>query len=67
MEGPASKPALLFLGMITAGDVMSDQPGLLARIKPIAKAAAVIMLVAVVGAFALYCVASAVWLNSHGD
>jgi hypothetical protein len=53
--------------MITAGDVMSDHPGLLARIKPIAKAAAVIMLVAVVGAFALYCVASAVWLNSHGD
>jgi hypothetical protein len=46
---------------------MSDQLGLLARIKPIAKVAAVAMLVAMIGAFALYCVASAVWLNSHGD
>jgi hypothetical protein len=47
--------------------MQSNQTGLFARIKPIAKVAAALMLVAIVGGFALYCVASAVWLNSHGQ
>jgi hypothetical protein len=45
---------------------MNNNTGLLARIKPIAKVAAILMLIAIVGGFVLYCAANAVWLDNPG-